>query len=191
MISSVFIHNFRKKAAMKKFFLIILILVSCNTKVMTQPDQTIHSTFNFDLNRYLGTWYEIARFNHSFEKGLEGVTATYSLRNDGLIKVLNQGYKGGLDGTLSKAVGKAKLATDLSPRNLKVSFFWIFYAPYNILELDPDYQYALIGSNSSRYLWILSRSPQMDESVFQMLLSKAKDRGYDISSIIRVKQPAK
>jgi len=156
---------------------------------MTQPDQTIQSNFPFELNKYLGTWYEIARFDHSFERGLQGVTATYSLMSDGKIKVLNQGYKNSLDGKFKKAVGKAKLANPETPRNLLVSFFWIFYAPYNILELDPDYRYALIGSKSPDYLWILSRTPQLDEKTYQMLLDKAKDRGYDTSKLIKVLQP--
>jgi lipocalin len=155
---------------------------------MPQPNQSIHSTFPFELSKYLGTWYEIARFNHSFERGLQGVTATYSVRKDGLIEVLNQGYKNSLNGMHSTAVGKAKLSSQATPRNLKVSFFWIFYAPYNILELDPGYQYALIGSNSSNYLWILSRTPQMDEKTYDMLLKNAQSRGYDISKLIKVEQ---
>jgi len=99
-----------------------------------------------DLNRYLGTWYEIARFPHSFEKNLVGVTATYSLRDDGKIEVLNQGFKNTLNGELSKAEGKAKIPDPQKPANLKVSFFWIFYAEYNVLELDENYRYAMIGS---------------------------------------------
>ena len=152
------------------------------------PDQTINSTFNFELEKYLGTWYEIARFDHSFEKDLQGVTATYSIRPDGKIKVLNQGYKGSLDGKHKTAIGKAKPAEGGTPRNFKVSFFWIFYAPYNILELDENYQYALIGSNSPKYLWILSRTPQLDDNTLKMIIDKAKMRGYDISKLIMVEQ---
>lgn len=164
---------------------IIFLLTCCQPKAMSQPDQTINSTFEFELEKYLGTWYEIARFDHSFEQGLENVTATYTIRKDGKIKVLNQGYK---NGTHKTAIGKAKLASGNTPRNLKVAFFWIFYAPYNILELDEDYQYALIGSNSSNYLWILSRTPQMEESTYQMLLEKATQRGYEVSKLIEVVQ---
>jgi len=171
---------------MKNLLLLFIIFISCNTNVMPQPDQTINATFPFELNKYLGTWYEIARFDHSFERGLQGVTATYSLRKDGKIEVLNQGYKNGFEGKQSKAIGKAKLKSDATPRNLLVSFFWIFYAPYNILELDPDYQYALIGSNSSDYLWILSRTPQMDEATYSKLIDNAKTRGYDVGKLIKV-----
>jgi lipocalin len=143
---------------------------------------------SLDLNRYLGTWYEIARFPHSFEKNLVGVTATYSLREDGKIKVLNQGYKNTLDGELSKAEGKAKIPDPLKPANLKVSFFWIFYAEYNVLELDENYQYAMIGSSSAKYFWILSRTPQMDDTTYEMLLEKARKRGYDLSKLEKVPQ---
>ncbi|MBN1926455.1 MAG: lipocalin family protein [Prolixibacteraceae bacterium] len=156
---------------------------------MENPDQTINSEFAFELEKYLGTWYEIARFDHSFERNLQGVTATYSIRPDGKIKVLNQGYRRGFDGKVSKAVGKAKSAGEDTPRNFKVSFFWFFYGPYNILELDKDYRYALIGSGSDKFLWILSRTPKMDEATYNMLLENAKERGYDVSKLIKVEHP--
>lgn len=173
-----------------KYLLIplLFLFVSCKAQTM-EPDQTISQQFEFELDKYLGTWYEIARFDHKFERGLQGVTATYSVRPDGKIKVLNQGFKGGLNGEKSSAIGKAKQAAANTPRNFKVSFFWIFYAPYNILELDEDYSYALIGSNSSKYLWILSRTPQMDNATYEKILSLAKDRGYDVSKLIKVQQP--
>ena len=143
---------------------------------------------HLDLKRYLGKWYEIARFPNSFEKDLVGVTATYSMRRDGKIKVVNQGYKGTLNGKLSRSVGKAKIPDPNHPARLKVSFFLFFYGDYYVLELDEDYQYAMIGSSSPNYFWILSRSPQMDEEVYQMLLEKARGRGYDLSTLIKVKQ---
>jgi len=165
-----------------------LFMFSCNSKAM-DPDQTINNNFPFEIEKYLGTWYEIARFDHSFERNLQGTTATYTLRSDGKIKVVNQGYKGSLNGKQSVAVGKAKLTSSETPRNLLVSFFLFFYAPYNILELDKDYQYVLIGSNSDKYLWILSRTPQMEPSTYNMLVDKAKARGYDTSKLITVLQP--
>ncbi|MCF8360992.1 MAG: lipocalin family protein [Prolixibacteraceae bacterium] len=165
--------------------MLAVLISSCKTQEMTQPDQSIDSTFKFELEEYLGKWYEIARFDHKFERGLERVTATYSTRPDGKIKVLNQGYK---DGKLKKAEGKAKLASPETPRRLKVSFFLFFYAPYNILELDEDYTYALIGSETDDYLWILSRTPQMETEKYQMLLEKAEERGYDTSKLIEVEQ---
>jgi len=174
---------------MKKIFILLIILIACKQPAMTQPDQTINSEFSFQLEKYLGKWYEIARFDHSFERGLQGNTATYTLSPEGKIVVLNQGFKNSLNGKLNKAIGKAKITTPDTPRNLRVSFFLFFYAPYNILELDPDYQYALIGSNSSKYLWILSRTPQMDDKTYNMLLEKAKARGYDTSKLLKVLQP--
>ncbi len=171
-----------------RLFLIISFLfsISCTNTNSQMLDKT--TVKSLDLNRYLGIWYEIARFPHSFEKNLVGVTATYSLRDDGIIKVLNQGYKNTLDGKLSKAVGKAKIPDPSKPANLKVSFFWIFYAEYNVLELDENYQYAMIGSSSDKYFWILSRTPQMDQSAYEMLLEKARKRGYNLEKLYKVPQ---
>lgn len=150
-------------------------------------DQT--TVKELDLNRYLGTWYEIARFPHSFEKGLVGVTANYSLRADGKIRVINKGYENSLNGKLSVAEGKAKIPDKADPGKLKVSFFWIFYADYYVLELDAEYKYVMIGSSSPKYFWILSRTPQMDESTYNMLLDKARTRGYNLDKLEKVQQP--
>lgn len=149
-------------------------------------DQT--TVKELDLNRYMGTWYEIARFPHSFEKDLVGVTATYSLRDDGKISVVNEGYKYTLDGEQSKAVGKAKIPDKTEPGKLKVSFFWFFYGDYYVLELDPDYQYVMLGSSSDKYFWILSRTPQMAPDVYEMLLEKARKRGYNLERLYKVPQ---
>ncbi|MBL7971916.1 MAG: lipocalin family protein [Prolixibacteraceae bacterium] len=149
-------------------------------------DQT--TVKELDLNRYMGTWYEIARFPHSFEKDLVGVTATYSLRDDGKISVVNEGYKYTLDGEQSKAVGKAKIPDKTEPGRLKVSFFWFFYGDYYVLELDPDYQYVMLGSSSDKYFWILSRTPQMAPDVYEMLLEKARKRGYNLERLYKVPQ---
>ena len=137
-----------------------------------------------DIDKYLGTWYEIARFPHSFEKGLVGVTATYSKRKDGKIRVLNQGYKGSLDGKLSRAEGKAKIPDPEDTSRLKVSFFLFFYGDYYILELDDSYQWAMIGSSSPNFFWILSRTPTMDSAVYASLLENARKRGYDLDQLI-------
>ena len=143
---------------------------------------------NFELNKYLGTWYEIARLPNRFEKDLVGVTATYKMRDDGKVAVINQGYKNTLDGKLKKATGKARIP-DPSVAKLEVSFFWIFYSDYYILELDTiDYQYALVGSSSDNYLWILNRTPQMDEDIYNKLVASAKERGYDTNELFKVPQ---
>lgn len=142
---------------------------------------------DFDLNKYLGTWYEIARFPHSFEKDLIGVTATYSLKENGGLKVLNQGYKKSFHGELKTANGKGKLTPVLG--KLKVSFFLFFYADYNVLELDSlNYQWALVGSSTSNYLWILSRTPHIDKNLYNDLTEKAKARGYEVSKLLMVPQ---
>ncbi|MGC8865801.1 MAG: lipocalin family protein [Bacteroidales bacterium] len=143
---------------------------------------------NFDIKRYLGTWYEIARYDHRFEKGLVGVTATYSLKEDGTLKVVNSGYKNSLNGKRSEVVGKAKIPDPTVPARLKVSFFWFFYGDYFVLELDNEYQWAAVGSKSDKYLWILSRIPQMQDSVYDNLLKRLQRRGYDTSRLIKVPQ---
>lgn len=172
---------------MKKFIYLsfaILLLFSCKTKKI-MIDKTVVETL--DIEKYLGTWYEIARYNHSFEKGMQGVTATYSKRKDGKIKVLNSGYKKSLDGKYSQAVGKAKIPDPINnPAKLKVSFFWFFYGDYFVLDLDKDYQWALIGSSSDKYLWILSRKPQIKNELYAKLLEKLQKRGYDTSKLIKV-----
>lgn len=171
-----------------KFILVftILSLLGCAQTNNQGIDKT--TIKSLDLNRYLGTWYEIARFPHSFEKNLVGVTATYSLRDDGMIRVLNQGYKNTLEGELSVAEGKAKIPDKNDSGKLKVSFFWIFYGDYYILELDENYQYVMIGSSSDKYFWILSRTPQMDEGIYSMLIEKAKKRGYNLDKLVKVPQ---
>lgn len=152
----------RNKTLIFLLLIIILINTGCSsTKDMKRTETVAH----LELDQFLGKWYEIARYDHSFERGLSGVSATYSMRKDGKIKVLNQGYEGGLDGKLSQAIGKAKIPNPQEPGKLKVAFFWIFYADYFVLELDDqDYQWALIGSSSEKYLWILSRTPQLRDA---------------------------
>ena len=150
-------------------------------------DKTIVN--QLDIKRYLGTWYEIARYDHRFERGMFGVTANYSMRNDGKIKVLNSGYKNSLDGKYSQAEGKAKIPDpENNPAKLKVSFFWFFYGDYFVLELDKDYNWAVIGSSSDKYLWILSRTPQMETTLYNELLEKITQRGYDVNKLIEVEQ---
>lgn len=152
----------------------------------TPYDNSVISSF--DLNRYLGRWYEIARFDHSFERGMQNVMAEYSLKDDGMVKVLNSGWK---DGKYKIAEGKARQPDPAGdPAHLEVSFFLFFYSDYNILMLDKDYQIALVGSKSPKYLWILSRTPQVPDSVMDKVLEEASSRGYDIDKLIWVDQSA-
>ena len=168
--------------------LVLLLIPGCaNTGKMNMIDTTTEK--DVDIGRYLGKWYEIARFPNSFEKGLVGVTAEYSYRKDGKIRVVNSGYKDSLDGKRSRIEGKAKIPDKDEPGKLKVSFFLFFYSDYYILELDEDYRWALVGSSSPTYLWILSRTPLIDEETVQTILNMAKERGYELSDLIRVEQP--
>ena len=142
----------------------------------------------FDLSKYLGTWYEIARFDHSFERGMDNVIAEYLLRDDGKIDVVNSGWK---NGKFKVAEGKAKQPDPLSdPAHLEVSFFLFFYSDYNVMMIDDDYQIALVGSKSPKYLWILSRTPYVTDSVMDLVLEEASSRGYDINNLIWVDQSA-
>ena len=136
-----------------------------------------------DLNRYLGSWYEIAKYDHVFERGLDYAMANYTLREDGKIDVLNTGIK---DGRAKDAKGIAK--TTNIPGLLKVSFFGPFYSDYRIMMLDTNYQYVLVGGSNDKYLWILSRTPQLDDATKTLILAEANRRGYDTSKLIWVKQ---
>ena len=167
-------------------FIIVSPLISCKAQ-KPMIDNTVVK--DLDIQQYLGTWYEIARYDHGFERGLVGVTATYSLRRDGKIKVVNSGYRDSLDGKFSQAVGKAKIPDPLNePAKLKVSFFLFFYGDYFVMELDEEYQWAIVGSTTDKYLWILSRTPVMKQEIYNQLLDKLQERGYDVSRLIKVKQ---
>lgn len=145
----------------------------------------------FDPKRYLGKWYEIVRFDYRFERDMYAVTAEYSLRSDGKIRVVNTGRRGSPDGPTVTAAGKAKLGAPKDPVRpgfLKVSFFGPFYAPYYILALDPDYQYALVAGKRHKTLWILSRQPQLSQETTQQLLDVARQRGFDTLKLHFTKQ---
>ena len=139
-----------------------------------------------DILRFMGKWYEIARYEHTFEKGMTHVTAEYSLEPDGKIRVVNKGIK---NGKAKEIVGKAKQPDPVEyPGRLKVSFFLWFYSDYYVLEMDNDYQYAIIGSSSDKYLWILSRTPELPKETLDKLLANIKQRGYDLSRLVYVEQ---
>jgi lipocalin len=137
-----------------------------------------------DLERYQGKWYEITKIPNRFEKNLIYVTANYTLKENGKIKVLNDGYNT-KKGKYEKAVGEAKVN---GPGKLGVSFFKPFYGDYYIMELDEDYQWVLVGSPSRDYLWILARTPQISEELITELSKKAENAGFDISRLERMEQ---
>jgi len=152
-------------------------------QAMAQKYTPVH---NFSLEKYLGTWYEIARMPFSYEKDLSRVTATYSMRDDGKVSVVNRGVKP--NGKESVAHGKAKFGGAQDVGYLRVAFFWCFYADYTIVELDSAYQYAMVASGSNKYLWILSRKPQLDSVVQRQLVNSARTLGYDTDKLIMTPQ---
>ena len=143
---------------------------------------------NFELARYLGTWYEIARLDHSFERGLSRVTAEYSLREDGGVRVVNRGYSE-KEREWKEVEGKAYFVDRADQGHFKVSFFGPFYGSYLVFELDRDsYQYALVSGPDKSYFWILARRPEMDKELKERLVAKAAARGFDMSGLIFVRQ---
>jgi apolipoprotein D and lipocalin family protein len=141
---------------------------------------------DFDVDRYLGEWYEIARLDHSFERGLEKITAQYSLKPDGGLRVVNRGFDKA-SGQWREAEGKAYFIGDPQTGRLKVSFFGPFYGAYNIIKLDHSgYRYALVCGPDTSYLWILARTPDLDRAIVEQLVSYAAELGFDTSQLIYV-----
>ncbi|MCJ7935179.1 MAG: lipocalin family protein [Chryseobacterium sp.] len=141
---------------------------------------------NFDVKKYLGRWYEIARFDYRFEKNMDNVTAEYSENPDGTIKVDNKGYHY-VKKEWKESVGEARFVKDKTEARLKVAFFKPFWASYNVIDIDKDYQYALVAGSSLKYLWILSRTTTIPESIRQRFIEKAKKIGYQTDELIWVK----
>jgi apolipoprotein D and lipocalin family protein len=141
-----------------------------------------------DINKYVGTWYEIARLPNSFEKGLECVTAIYSIRDDGKIEVENRGHLIKDHSKIKKVKGVAWVPDKGAPAKLKVQFFWPFSGNYWVLHLDKDYNFALVGDPSRKYLWVLSKTSDLDGVVYNSLLEIAKNKGFDIQKIEIVAQ---
>lgn len=170
----------------KRIKLLSVLLYLLLTGCAGLPDG-ITPVSDFELERYLGKWYEVARLDHSFERGLSHVTAQYSLRPDGGVKVINRGYS--VEKNLWKeAEGKAYFVNDSNTGYLKVSFFGPFYGSYIIFELDKEnYQYSLVSGPDKSYLWILARTPSLDEAIQYRLLKKAREMGFETDKLIYVK----
>ena len=172
---------------MKKYILIIssvLFILGCSDKV-----QNLKTVKSIDINKYLGKWYEIARYQHSFEKDCKNVTATYTLKEDGTIKVVNQ-CTNMKNNKTKKAIGSA-YNIDETNSKLKVSFFWPFYGNYWILDIDKNYSYSIIGEPSRTYFWILSREKHLDENIKQDILNKLSSYGYSEKLLIWTVQESK
>jgi len=172
---------------------LVAILLASMLSACTGVPDNVTPIKSFDANQYLGTWYEIARLDHSFEHNLERVTATYSLRKDGGIQVINRGFNPET-GKWKEAEGKAYFIdlpnTDHTHTGrLKVSFFGPFYGAYNIIELDkPYYNYAMVCGPNKSYFWILSRTPQLAYPIKQELIAKARELGFETEKLIYVNQ---
>jgi len=162
-----------------------LALLLCLAGCTGLPENVVPVS-DFKLEKYLGTWYEIARLDHSFERGLTRVTADYSLRDDGGVRVLNRGYSV-RDSEWKEAEGKAYFVKQSDHGYLKVSFFGPFYGSYVVLALDREgYQYSLVSGPDKSYLWILARRPKLDQAVLETLIAKAAMAGFDTSKLIFV-----
>lgn len=143
-----------------------------------------------DLERYQGRWYEIASYPQWFQEGCTGTTATYRLREDGEVDVLNRCYLETLDGELDEAEGSARVTDPRTNAKLEVTFFWPFYGDYWIIDLDPDYRYAVVGHPSRDYLWILSREPSLDDDVYAGILRRLRALGYPLDRLRKTPQPS-
>jgi apolipoprotein D and lipocalin family protein len=170
----------------RKIFLPVLLLLLLSACVR-QPEG-ITPVEDFELDRYLGTWYEIARLDHSFERGLEQVTAEYSMREDGGVRVINRGYSTE-DKEWNEAEGKAYFVNEADQGFLKVSFFGPFYGSYIVFEMDQDnYQHAFVAGPDKSYLWFLSRTPVVSEELNNHFIEQAKSLGFDTRNLIFVRQ---
>jgi apolipoprotein D and lipocalin family protein len=170
---------------MKKSLLILIIIMSFST-VQGQKSLTVVPAV--DLQMYSGTWFEIARLPFSFESKLKCITATYSIREDGNIDVLNKGHLISDPVMIKSSKGKAFIPDKNVPAKLKVQFFWPFRGDYWIMELDKDYKYVLIGEPSFKYLWILAREKKLDQVVMDKLFRMATAAGYDLTNLIMTEQ---
>lgn len=162
-----------------------MLVTGCLSSCVKIPEG-IEPVRGFELERYLGKWYEIARLDHSFERGLTRVTAEYSLRDDSGVKVINRGFDAQKN-EWEEAIGKAYFVEDPDVGRLKVSFFGPFYSAYNILALDKNtYRYSLVAGPDRSYLWILARTPDLEQSVLDSLVHQAKELGFPVNDLIYV-----
>ncbi len=172
-------------------FVAVVLISGCASTTSRLNLPPLETVPQVELSRYLGTWYEIASFPQSFQKGCTATSANYALRPDGEIDVTNRCRLNALDGEEKVALGRARVVDATSNAKLEVSFFRPFWGDYWIIELEPDYQYAVVGHPGRDYLWILSRTPTMDDAVYASLITKLKADGYPLDRLVRTLQPAK
>jgi len=178
------------RRSMFRIFLLFIAAgaIGCATTTKRLDLPPLQTVEKVDLSRYVGVWYEIAAFPQYFEAGCTGSTATYTLRPDGRIDVLNRCFKGSLDGKEKSAKGIAKTVDPATNAKLKVSFFRPFWGDYWIIDLGPNYEYAVVGHPNRDYLWILSRTPTMDDSTYQAIIDRLKAQHYDTDRLVRMPQ---
>jgi apolipoprotein D and lipocalin family protein len=173
-------------SARARLVLLAMVLFSINA-CSTAPPDGIAAVTPFDIDRYAGTWYEIARLDHSFERGLSDVTATYRRADDGSVTVINRGYNSE-QGTWREAKGRGLFLGDNHRGSLKVSFFGPFYGGYHVVALDPQYRWAMVVGQSRDYLWILARDKQLPPPIREQLLKQAQQLGFATQQLIWVEQ---
>jgi len=170
-------------------YLVIVICLGCATALLcacrsTAKVSTLEVVPRVELDRYIGTWYEIARYPNRFQKDCFATTATYDLRDDGKISVINRCRKGSPDGAEKVARGRAWVVDPETNARIKVQFFWPFSGDYWIIQLGEQYEYAVVGHPDRTYLWILSRTPQMEPALYARVLERLREQGYDTSRLI-------
>ncbi len=172
----------------KGSFVLLTVLSAFMAGCPSGDNAPLDTVSNVDLQRYAGKWYEIASYPAPFQAGCTGTTAEYTPRDDGKIGVLNTCNQDRLDGPVNSIQGTARVADPATNAKLKVSFFWPFEGDYWIIELDEEYQWAVVGEPSRQFLWILSRTPTMDEALYESILSRLPDKGYDPARLQRTVQ---
>jgi apolipoprotein D and lipocalin family protein len=171
-------------------FTVVIAVLGCSrstTERLQLPP--LEAVPQVEIERYLGTWYEIASYPQRYQEGCTGTTATYTLRDDGEIDVLNKCRKESLDGPEDVAEGRARVVDTGSNAKLEVSFFWPFWGDYWIIDLGPEYEYAVVGHPSRDYLWILSRAPALDDATYSGILSRLEEMGYPLEPLQKTLQP--
>lgn len=176
---------------MKKILLFLFLsffVVSCeqNNKNL-KPLEVVN---NLDVKRYMGKWYEIASIPMKEQQDCVGTTATYTLKDNGEVKVFNECRQKTLDGKIINIEASAKVEDKNVPAKIKVFFFWIFGGDYWVIDLDKDYNYAVVGNPSRNYAWVLSRTPTMSDKIYNEILEKLKTKDYDISRLKKTLQPS-
>ena len=166
------------------FFTITIAIMSASTS----KSQTLQTVSNVDVNKYSGKWYEIASYPQRFQKGCHCTTAEYTLSPDGYLIVENRCNRGSVNGKQSYIKGKAFVEKNSGNAKLKVQFFWTLRAKYWIIDLANDYSYAVVSHPSKKYLWILSRTPKMNDTIYQQILSRLKEKGFDLNKLLVTQQ---